>query len=352
MKEPSVSVIWVNYNSMGFIDLVLSSLAAIRNLNYENYDLIIVDNASTDGSFQVVKSFVSRWVKPKVRIVRMDANRGYIGACNAGYAHARNSDYVVVMNNDLIPFPDSLKGLIEYLTSEEKVGGAQGIILDYNTKTVDSAGFVIDELLRPHPLFRFKDPNSIKKSYPITYSYGAYSIYSVRSLKLIGRSSYLYNPGLFAYFDDNVLGLRFWMNGFKVKLFPVKAGLHYRGKTFGRKSLMRTYLELRNYLITVFMSNSRWKYYAILYSFARYNLYNPFNRLSGFIQKRALIQAYRISRLLMRKEGPLDVYRVPLIKLSPQELIPLVFLPARVTRFKADYIIMSLQKSYRNVLRG
>ncbi|MDM7275025.1 MAG: glycosyltransferase family 2 protein [Thermoprotei archaeon] len=342
MKEPFITIIWVNYNSMNIIDLVLSSLVNIRNLDYDNYDLIIVDNASTDGSFQMVKSFVERWVRPKVKIIRMDRNRGWIGGCNAGYARVKSSDYVVVMNNDLIPFPDSLRGLVEHLMQDENVGGAQGIILDYNTKRVQTAGYIDDELLRAYTLFPSENPSSIRKSYLISYSTGAYSIYRVRSLRLIGRTNYLYDPELFAYYDDHILGLRFWMNNFKVKLLPVKAGLHYEGATF-RESPVKSYIILRNRLATVFMSNIRWKYYTIMFALIRHNLYplTRRHRLPWSMQKRALSQALRISRLMVRREGPLNIYKAPIIRLSPTEL----FMPSRIIRSKLENIIKSLEET-------
>ncbi|MEM2507227.1 MAG: glycosyltransferase, partial [Nitrososphaeria archaeon] len=53
--RPKVTIIWVNYNSSSFIELVLESLQAIMGLDYPNYELIVVDNGSTDNSLSIIK---------------------------------------------------------------------------------------------------------------------------------------------------------------------------------------------------------------------------------------------------------------------------------------------------------
>jgi len=46
------SLIWLNYNSLGFMDIALKSIESVLNLDFDNYEVIIVDNASSDGSFE------------------------------------------------------------------------------------------------------------------------------------------------------------------------------------------------------------------------------------------------------------------------------------------------------------
>jgi len=131
MMYPKVSIIWLNYNSINFLNLVLTSLRSIFNLDYEKYEVIIADNASNDGSFERIKKFVEerRPGNIKVKFVRSDANRGYAGGMNLGWeAREPESKYVVFLNNDLIVEQDSLKRLMEYIESDYKVGAANGLI--------------------------------------------------------------------------------------------------------------------------------------------------------------------------------------------------------------------------------
>jgi glycosyltransferase involved in cell wall biosynthesis len=72
-----VSIVWLNYNSAKFLGLVLRSLKSLFDLDYDDYEIIIVDNASTDGSFKAIKDFAERF-KPssvRARFVRSDRNR-------------------------------------------------------------------------------------------------------------------------------------------------------------------------------------------------------------------------------------------------------------------------------------
>ncbi|MGC8543711.1 MAG: glycosyltransferase [Vulcanisaeta sp.] len=80
------SVIWLNYNSMRFINLALSSLKSVFDLDYKDFEVIIVDNASTDGSFEAIKRFIDK-LRPKqrVRIIQSDRKRGYSGGMNLGF---------------------------------------------------------------------------------------------------------------------------------------------------------------------------------------------------------------------------------------------------------------------------
>ena len=118
------SLIWLNYNSLGFIDIALRSIGSALRLGFDYYEVVIVDNASSDDSFEGIKKFVEerRSSNVKVKFVRSDANRGYAGGMNLGW-EARNSEakYVALLNNDLIVEPSSLKDLVNYMESDEKL---------------------------------------------------------------------------------------------------------------------------------------------------------------------------------------------------------------------------------------
>lgn len=126
-----VSVIWLNYNSMKFMDTVYKSLEAFLNMDFNSYELLIVDNASNDGSFEHIVRFLEERKQDnvKVKIIRNDKNLGYAGGMNAGWeAKDPESKYVAFVNNDLIPAPYSLAKLVEYMEDGERVAAASGLI--------------------------------------------------------------------------------------------------------------------------------------------------------------------------------------------------------------------------------
>ena len=99
------SLIWLNYNSSSFIDIALRSIGSALSLDFDDYEVIVVDNASGDGSFDVIRKFIEE-KKPsgvRVKFVVSDANRGYAGGMNLGWeARDLKTKYVALLNNDSI----------------------------------------------------------------------------------------------------------------------------------------------------------------------------------------------------------------------------------------------------------
>jgi len=99
------SLIWLNYNSSGFIGIALRSIESALRLNFDDYEVVIVDNVSSDGSLERIRKFVEEKKPSSVRVkfVRNDANRGYAGGMNLGWeARDPEANYVAFLNNDLI----------------------------------------------------------------------------------------------------------------------------------------------------------------------------------------------------------------------------------------------------------
>lgn len=93
------------------------SLRAIADLDYPNdrYELIVVDNGSTDGSFEKIREFLDKTSGSRKKIIRLDDNLGFAGGCNVGYRERdKESKYVLLVNNDAIPMRNSLKDLVDY----------------------------------------------------------------------------------------------------------------------------------------------------------------------------------------------------------------------------------------------
>ena len=236
-----VSVIWLNYNSRGFIDIALRSLESFLSLDFDDYEVIVVDNASTDGNFELIKKYVEEHRGGvRVEFVRNSVNLGYSGGMNSGWdARDPDSVYVAFVNNDLIATPQSLQRLIECVESEERVGACSGLIYFGDGRTVYSAGGWVDELWAASGICH-KAPRDqctgVDREYYATYSDGAYSIVKVEAVKKAMPHGKPFIDEAFLYLDDYLLGLALWNKGFKVKYYPVEAGYHYHGKTIGKLS--------------------------------------------------------------------------------------------------------------------
>lgn len=122
MTPPLVSVIVLNYNGLGFLE---PCLTALGRLHYprERYEVIVVDNASTDRSIPLVRQQF-----PWVTVVENASNMGFAGGNNAGIRAAAGA-YVALLNNDTTVDPDWLSALVEVCEADPLVGACTSKIL-------------------------------------------------------------------------------------------------------------------------------------------------------------------------------------------------------------------------------
>jgi GT2 family glycosyltransferase len=293
---------------MKFINIAKESLRSIYRLSIP-LELVLVDNASTDGSFEEMTSYLSRLHEKdfRVKIIKLDKNLGYTGGNNIGYL---NSDpktrYVVFVNNDLILYEESLECITRYLNAHKDTGIAQGIIYDISGKHIDNAGFMCTETLLNIPI-----KNSISKPIYVTYASGAYMV--VRR-ELISRLGVPFDWDGFMYFDDMPLGFKAWSMGFKVVSLPIKAGRHLGGASGGLISEETIYYMYRGWGIMIEVSNTRFK--KLLKRLFLKNV--PI--ISGFKNPRLLEAALKgfMDGLYLGKKKckpgySLDIYSAPLV---------------------------------------
>lgn len=327
MTEPKVSVLWVNYNSSSFMNLALESLQAVKDLNYSNYELIVVDNGSVDGSFTSVKSFIEK-KSIESKIIVLGKNLGYTGGNNVAYASRdRDSKYIVLLNNDAVPRQDSLRELVDFMENDETLGAVQGVILNYDERSIDTAGDYLDELFGTHALLEGKPPESLKKPLYITSADGAYSIHRVQAIKKIrGQNNSLFDDYIFACLDDYMLGLKFWNSGFKVKAFPIVTAKHNRGTSFNRVSALRAYLSARNWIILHEISNSRYRNLAKLFFLKQLYVWFSWRILGSKIElgskeppallSKAFVDGIRIGSTRRRLGYTIDIYKAPILRIE------------------------------------
>lgn len=345
---PKVSVIWLNYNSSKILNIVLKSLEGVLDQDYpsDRYELIVVDNGSTDGSYEVIRDFLEKRRQIRKKVIKLDRNLGFTGGCNIGFqARDRESKYVALLNNDAIPYKDSIRNLVEYVEQMDNVGGAQGIILDLDTKRVDTAGGMLTELLIGGQLYQGQNAEGVvKKVFNITYADGAYAFLSVDAVKkATGFKDKLFYDGMFAHFDDNILGLQLWNAGFKVVGCPIPVAYHRRSSTFGRISLMKLYYATRGFYAMNEVCNSRFRDfirrpYFLYVILGRLALGLPHLIASGIKRKRfcafkelfwAVYKGYvhgiKMGMSILKSMGrPIDIYKAPLLPISTRILYPYV----------------------------
>ncbi len=121
--EPQISVIIVNWNGQALLDECLGSL---KTQTFKDFETILVDNGSRDGS--------AEWVKkhhPGVRLLELKSNLGFSAGNNAGLALARGK-FIALLNNDTKADPGWLEALHHCLESDDRIAACDSRILYYD----------------------------------------------------------------------------------------------------------------------------------------------------------------------------------------------------------------------------
>jgi len=306
------SLIWLNYNSLGFMDIALKSIESVLSLDFDGYEVVIVDNASSDGSFERIRKFVEE-KKPgnvRVKFVRSDVNGGYAGGMNLGWeARDPETKYVAFLNNDLILEPESLRKLIEHMEGEEELAAVNGLIYLGDGNSVFSAGGRIDELVAAGDIcygLSVSECPDINKEHYVTYANGAYMLVKAEAIRKAGPNGKPFIEETFLYLDDDLLGLILWNKGYKIKYVPISSGVHFANMTT-RGSV--TYYNMRG-------STARWYFIKTKYSNLKW-LWLSRRRLRQFIDKDlggAVKDGVRLGMKLRGTLGTLNLYCAPYVK--------------------------------------
>lgn len=241
-QSPLVSIIILNLNGLKHLDTCLKS---VLMTTYPNLEVILVDNASTDGSVEYV---TKRY--PSVRIIKNNKNLGFAAANNIGI-RATRGDYVILLNNDTEVDPDWVSELVQVAQSDPLIAACQPKILNfYNRKTFEyagAAGGFID--IYGYPLARGRvfefveeDHGQYDDSCNIFWASGAAMLINRRALEKTG----LLDEEFFIYHEETDLCWRFHLSGYRVVFVPSAKVFHKGGATFKKKPYASWYLLHRN----------------------------------------------------------------------------------------------------------
>lgn len=221
---PSVSIVISNYNGVE-LDTLKECLSSFRRIDYPNYELILVDNASTDESVKLAKKILGR--DRKFRVIQNEANMYSLGL-KLGF-DAAIGDYVAFFNNDLEVGKKYFHNLVQAFAKYPKLGLAQGKLLSYfDHSIIDSAGETMDIYGNPVTIgYRVKDNEQFNQEEEVLSASGSACIVSKSAVKRAGNYDTTYGIG----YEDMDLALRVRQSGFSVMRIPSAICYHKRGTT-------------------------------------------------------------------------------------------------------------------------
>ncbi len=233
--NPLASVIIPSYNGMAHLPVCLASL---RAQTYAPFEVILVDNGSTDETVAyVVREF------PEMRIVQLPRNEVFVGAVNAGIRAARG-EFIVLLNNDTEAEPDWLAELLAALRAEPQAGMAASKMRLFDRRdTLHNAGdgFGRDGLPLNRGVWE-TDKGQFDGDRFVFAACGGAGAYRKTMLDQIG----LFDEDLVAYCEDVDLGWRAQLAGYRCVYAPRAVVYHKLSATGGGK--LASYYVGRNVL--------------------------------------------------------------------------------------------------------
>ena len=227
-----ISVIVLNYNGKGFLDGCLSSLAS---QTYSDFEVIVVDNGSRDGSPEYVKENY-----PWVRLAKNDENLGFAGGTNVGIRAAKG-EFVITLNNDSRADSRFIEELIKPMADPE-VGVCAAKML-FPDGRINSAGICISRSGAAWDRGMFEpDRGQYEFVEEVFGACAGAALYRREMLDEIG----LFDEDFFLYLEDVDLAFRARLAGWKCLYVPGARVIHHHGGTAGVGSDLAVYYGNRN----------------------------------------------------------------------------------------------------------
>ena len=293
-----ISVIVVNYNGAGWIDNCLASLVT---QTHRGFEIIVVDNGSTDDSCALVeKGF------PTINLIRSPSNVGFAAGNNLGLAAAQGG-LIATLNTDTRAENDYLEKLVVPM-QDAKVGACAPLMLEMeHPEIVDAAGIRIDDFGFAWNIGAGEPAAQFSTSAQVYGACAGAALYRRAMLDALG----FFDGDYFGFYEDADLAWRAHNAGWKTVVVPAARVYHQHGASFGKISPRKTYLLARNRWWTIFKNYPQPQFAFMFPMLAAADLVSLFGSapadilprpgraewMHGEIAKRGSLVAGRISRI-------------------------------------------------------
>jgi hypothetical protein len=257
MNEAKVSIIVLNWN--GWKD-TLECLDSIYLSSYNNYEVFVVDNGSTDGSADHIKKYLKN--KNKTQLIQLDTNTGYAKGNNLAISYIlqnRESKYIIILNNDTIVDKEFVRQLVKTAEKDKKIGivGAKNYYYNSPKKIWYEGGNIYWWLGGTVSLHANRNS---KLPCETGYVCGSALLIKTIVVKKIGS----FDEKFFCYYEDADLSERARKAGFLVIYEPRSFIWHKVGASSGTSSFY-IYTNIRNRIWYEKKYLPVYKYYIFLF---------------------------------------------------------------------------------------
>ncbi len=297
----SLDIIIVNWNAGQQLRECLQSIAAADRRGFELLRVVVVDNASVDGSLDGIEN-----LRLPLTLIRNNENRGFAAACNQG-ARGSKADYLLFLNPDTRLFEGSLRGPMEFMEQPDNRG--IGIV---GPQIIDEAGQISRTCARFPTLFRFYVqmlglnrlfPHFIpgylmtdwdhRESIEVDHVIGAFFLVRRPLFEMLGG----FDERFFVYLEDLDFSYRARQAGWRSFYLTGAQVFHKGGGTSEQIRAKRLFYSLRSRVLYGYKHFGRWGGTVLLLGTL---LIEPLSRLTLAAVRRSgrdmaeTLQAYRM----------------------------------------------------------
>lgn len=218
-----VTIVIPNYNGIKYLKECLLSL---KSQTFKDFEIIIVDNCSIDGSPEYIKEYY-----PEIRLFELDKNYGFSAAVNKGIRESR-TPYVILLNNDTVVHKNYTNELYNHINSSKKIFSVSSKMISYkNREIIDDAGDLYSIIGWAFQRGIGQSVKGFNKPCRIFAACAGAAIYRREVFERIG----LFDELHFAYLEDIDIGYRARIEGYCNEYCPNAIVYHVGSATSGSK---------------------------------------------------------------------------------------------------------------------